>query len=88
MEKGKTYYYMRNGLLHRKYPVDEAVELSENEVLVVKNEFAKAPFNKQEILERQWELQVNLNGKKILDGVEEVNRRIEEARKYYGGLSK
>lgn len=86
MEKNKTYYYMRNGLLHRKYTVDEAVELSENEVLNIKNEFAKAPFNKQEILERQWELQVNLNGKKILDGVEEVNRRIEEARKYYGGI--
>ena len=88
MTKGKIYYYMRNGLLHRKYPVDEAVELSENEVLSVKNEFAKAPFNKQEILERQWELQVKLNHKKILDGVEEVNRRIEADKKYYSGLSK
>lgn len=88
MKKDKPYYYMRNGLLHCKYVVDKAVELSEDEVLNVKNEFAKAPFDKQEILERQWELQVKLNGKKILDGVEEVNRRIEESRKYYEGLSK
>lgn len=77
----KPFFYMRNGLLHARFTVDRAIELSETEVNSIKNELAKAPYNKQAILRDNWSFFEKTVGKTVIhDGIKEVGRRIEEAK--------
>lgn len=80
----KAYYYMRNGILHKKVTVDLAVELSWTEEEAVKNDIAKSPYAKQEVLEKHWDLHARLNNKPIQDGIELADKRISELSKRYG----
>lgn len=66
----KPYYYMRNGVLHARYTVDRAVELSESEEKEIKEKLSLEPFNKQEILAKSWNLLTVYVGKTIFyDGI-------------------
>ena len=75
----KPYYYMRNGILHARYTVDRAVELSEREVYELKDKISLDPYNKQEVLARYWNLQTNCIGKTVIyDGVKAGEERMKE----------
>ena len=50
----KPYYYIRNGLLHVRYNVDRAIELSVSEAAEIKTKLTENPALKQEILENMW----------------------------------
>lgn len=77
----KPFYFYRNGVLHKRYTLDEAVELSETEIRALKRELSESPVaSKQNVLAKNWELQTKLIGKKSFDGVAYVNRKIEKAR--------
>lgn len=75
----KPYYYLRNGLLHVRHTVDRAVDLSKDEVTRVKEEMNKEPAQKQQILNREWNLQTVMNEKPILtDGIKAGEDRMKE----------
>ena len=77
----KPFYFYRNGVLHKRYTLDEAVELSETEIRALKRELSESPVaSKQDVLAKNWELQTKLIGKKSFDGVAYVTRKIEKAR--------
>lgn len=81
----KPFYFYRNGVLHKRYTLDEAVELSETEIRALKRELSGSPVaSKQDVLAKNWELQTKLIGKKSFDGVAYVNRKIEKARNEKG----
>ena len=61
----KPYYYMRNGVLHARYTVDRAVELSESEEKELKDKITLEPYNKQDILAKSWNLLTVYVGKPI-----------------------
>ena len=82
----KPYYYLRNGLLHVRYTVDRAVNLSNDEVMRVKEELNKDPARKQQILGREWNLQTVMNGKPIImDGIKAAEERMNELSSKFGG---
>lgn len=82
----KPYYYMRNGLLHVRYKVDRAVDLSKDEILRIKEELEKAPVEKQQILGREWNLQTVMNEKPIImDGIKAGENRMDELSSKFGG---
>ena len=75
----KPYYYMRNGLLHIRYIVDRAVELSESEVKATKDKITLAPYNKQEILSKLWNLlTVYVERPVLLDGIKAGEDKMKE----------
>lgn len=83
---GKPYYYLRNGLLHVRHTVDRAVNLSNDEVMRVKEELNKDPARKQQILGREWNLQTVMNGKPIImDGIKAAEKRMDELSSRFGG---
>lgn len=75
----KPYYYMRNGVLHARYTVDRAVELSESEEKEIKEKITLEPYNKQEIFSKQWNLLTVYVGKPILfDGIKAGEEKMKE----------
>ena len=82
----KPYYYLRNGLLHVRYTVDRAVNLSKDEEMRVKEELTEAPVQKQQILGREWNLQTVMNEKPIImDGIKAAEERMNELSSRFGG---
>ena len=82
----KPYYYLRNGLLHVRYTVDRAVNLSKDEETRVKEELTEAPAQKQQILGREWNLQTVMNEKPIImDGIKAAEERMNELSSKFGG---
>ena len=82
----KPYYYLRNGLLHVRYTVDRAVNLSKDEETRVKEELTEAPAQKQQILGREWNLQTVMNEKPIImDGIKAAEERMNELSSRFGG---
>lgn len=66
----KPYYYVRNGILHARYTVDRAVELTESEEVKVKAELTQDVVHKQDILARWWNLLTVMVGRAVLhDGI-------------------
>lgn len=75
----KPYYYMRNGVLHARYTVDRAVELSESEEKELKDKITLEPYNKQDILAKSWNLLTVYVGKPILfDGIKAGEEKMKE----------
>lgn len=75
----KPYYYMRNGVLHARYTVDRAVELSESEEKEIKERITLAPYNKQDILSKSWNLLTVYVGKPIIfDGIKAGEEKMKE----------
>ena len=75
----KPYYYMRNGVLHARYTVDRAIELSESEEKEIKERITLAPYNKQDIFSKQWNLLTVYVGKPILfDGIKAGEEKMKE----------
>lgn len=75
----KPYYYMRNGVLHARYTVDRAVELSESEEKEIKEKITLEPYNKQEILSKLWNLLTVYVGKPIIfDGIKAGEEKMKE----------
>lgn len=62
--KNKEYFYLRSKKLHRVIPTDFAVDLSESEDKRLKEEIAKNPSSKHEILCDFWAFLTKLVGKK------------------------
>ena len=62
--KSKEYFYLRSGKLHRVIPTDFAVDLSEDEDRRLKEDIAKNPSNKVEILSVFWSFLTKTVGKK------------------------
>lgn len=82
----KPYYYLRNGLLHVRHTVDRAVDLSQDEVIRIKEELNKAPQDKQQILGREWNLQTVMNERPvIIDGIKAGEDRMDELSSKFGG---
>lgn len=84
----KDYYYLRSGILHKKYVVDEAVQLSKDEEDRIKEEMRKNPAMKQDVYERHWSLYAKVMGRKTFrfkewfDGYcDEKRRRNADGRK-------
>ena len=75
----KPYYYMRNGILHARYMVDRAVELSESEEKEIKERITLAPYNKQDIFSKSWNLLTVYVGKPIIfDGIKAGEEKMKE----------
>ena len=73
--RNKHFYYLRSGVLHHVYPVDYAVNLSEDEDRQIKEELNKEPYNKQEILEKYWSFLTRTAGKKSYDFVSYMDKK-------------
>lgn len=75
----KPYYYMRNGLLHVRYTVDRAVNLTPAEVTKLKVDITANPEKKQTVLEEMWNLLTVSVGREIIhDGIAEMEKRIKD----------
>ena len=75
----KPYYYMRNGVLHARYTVDRAIELSESEEKEIKERITLEPYNKQDIFSKSWNLLTVYVGKPILfDGIKAGEEKMKE----------
>lgn len=61
--KNKEYFYLRSGKLHRVIPTDFAVDLSEDEDRRLKEEIAKNPSCKAQILSGFWSFLTKTVGK-------------------------
>lgn len=62
--KNKEYFYLRSGKLHRVVPTDFAVNLSEDEDRRLKEEIAKNPSGKAEILSEFWSFLTRIVGRR------------------------
>lgn len=62
--KNKEYFYLRSGKLHRVIPVDFAVDLSEDEDRRLKEDIARKPSFKPEILSGFWAFLTKTVGRK------------------------
>ena len=82
----KPYYYLRNGLLHVRHTVHRAVDLSQDEVMRIKEELNKDPAQKQQILVIEWNLQTVMNEKPvIMDGIKAAEERMNVLSGRFGG---
>ena len=74
----KPYYYLRNGKLHVRYTVDRCIELSHNEVEMLKREMTENPSDKQGVLAKNWNFLTVAVGKPIImDGIAELDKQIK-----------
>ena len=80
----KPYYYMRNGLLHIRFNVDRAIELSKEEEAKIKKELAESPSCKQKVFAENWNLLSNFVRKPVIqNGLKAgVDRMKELSEKY------
>lgn len=85
----KPYYYMRNGLLHVRFTVDRAMELSKEEEAKIKAELAESPSYKQKVFARHWNLLSSFVGKAVIhDGIKAGADRMKEMTERYGCKNK
>lgn len=78
----KPYYYLRGNVLHVRYTVDRAVELSIAEESKLKVDMSMNPADKQSVLAKAWNFMTACVGKAIImDGVAVADRKMEELRK-------
>lgn len=76
----KPYYYLRCGVLHARYTVDRATELTSTEVAKLKVDMATG--GKQEVLGKAWNFFEYTVGKPIIeDGIAYVDKRLKGAEK-------
>lgn len=72
----KPYYYIRHNLLHVRYVVDRAIELSSTESAKVKMDITLNPAHKQEILAKAWNLmEVMVHKPVVKDGLKEAEKK-------------
>ena len=72
----KPYYYIRNNLIHVRYNVDRAIELSNTESAKIKVDLTLDPVHKQEILAKAWNLfEVMVKRPVIKDGIKESEKK-------------
>lgn len=82
----KPYYYIRNGLLHVRYNVDRAIELSASEAAEIKTKLTENPALKQEILENMWNFFEKTVQKAIIqEGIKAGEDRTEKMTRIYLG---
>ena len=76
----KPYYYLRCGVLHVRYTVDRAIELSSTEVARLKVDMTSG--GKQEVLGKAWNFFENTVEKPIIeDGIVYADERLKGAEK-------
>lgn len=76
----KPYYYLRCGVLHVRYTVDRAIELSPAEVAKLKVDMTTG--DKQEVLGKTWNFFEYTVEKPIIeDGIAYVDKRLKGAEK-------
>ena len=72
----KPYYYIRNNLIHVRYNVDRAIELSNTESAKIKVDLTLDPAHKQEILAKAWNLfEIMVKKPIIKDGIKESEKK-------------
>lgn len=81
----KPYYYLRNGLLHARYTVDDCVELSNSEVARLKEELSKDIPHKQDILAKEYNLQTVMLRKPVYDGILKLEEKINNYKERKNG---
>ena len=82
----KPYYYIRNGLLHVRYNVDRAIELSASEAAEIKTKLTENPALKQEILENMWNFFEKTVQKAIIqEGIKAGEERTKKMTRIYLG---
>ena len=82
----KPYYYIRNGLLHVRYNVDRAIELSASEAAEIKTKLTENPALKQEILKNMWNFFEKTVQKAIIqEGIKAGEARTEKMTRIYLG---
>lgn len=75
----KPYLYIRNDLIHIRYTVDRCTKLSKAEAERIKKEITGEPARKQDILLGFWKFLTGDAGHPIImDGIAEIDRRIEK----------
>ena len=79
--KNKEYFYLRSGKLHRVIPTDFAVDLSEDEDRRLKEDIAKNPSSKAEILCGFWAFLTKTVGKKSYNFDDFMDSYCERKRK-------
>lgn len=62
--KNREYFYLRSGKLHRVVPTDFAVDLSKDEDRRLKEDIARNPSSKAEMLSDFWAFLTKTVGKK------------------------
>lgn len=82
------YYYLRSGLLHCKYTVDDCVELSNEESIKLKVALSSGYAMKQDILAKEFNLQTKFVGKTVYDGVIKVDERANAKREKYEKMAR
>ena len=74
----KPYYYLRCGVIHARYNVDRAMELSPSEVAKLKVEMTTG--DKQEVLAKAWNMfEKTVERPIIQDGIAFIDRRLKGA---------
>lgn len=79
--KNKEYFYLRSGKLHRVVPTDFAVDLSGDEDRRLKEDIARNPGSKAEILSGFWSFLTRTVGKKSYNFDEFMDSYCERKRK-------
>lgn len=78
----KPYYYLRGNVLHVRYIVDRAVELSIAEESKLKVDMCMNPSDKQNVLAKTWNfMTVCIKKEIIMDGIAVADKKMEEQRK-------
>lgn len=76
----KPYYYFRCGVLHARYTVDRAIELTPAEVTKLKIDMTTG--DKQEILGKTWNMLEHCVERPIIqDGIAYVDKKLKGAEK-------
>lgn len=65
----KPYYYCKNGYLHVRYNIDDCVKLSSSEETRLQKEIKERPSYKQDIMAKEYNLQLTMLQKPVLDGI-------------------
>lgn len=77
----KPYYYIRNGVIHNRYTLDDCMELSKKEANELYEAITNDPLRKQEILEQAYKKFLEAGEKEVLDSV----LRMNDMQKEFGG---
>lgn len=77
----KDYWYVRSGILHHKYTVDEAIKLSADEDRRLREEMFANPSDKQGVAEKHWSLYTDTMGRKPFLFTEWFDRECEKKRR-------
>lgn len=76
----KPYYYFRCGVLHVRYTVDRAIELSPAEIAKLKVDMTTG--EKQEVLGKTWNMLEHCVERPIIeDGIAYVDKKLKGAEK-------